>query len=107
MSTSDPEFHASDKFPPKSDEAPTRQRGCFFYGCLISGILGMLLLIAVGIGAYVVYRAFTDFVEQNTATAPRNCPRSRSRPRRAWRSRRKSRNSRSPSLPRSPTRPLS
>ena len=34
----------------------------------------MLLLIAVGIIAYVAYRSFTEFVEENTATVPRELP---------------------------------
>ncbi len=74
MSTSDPDFYASKKFSPEPDEVPTRQRGCLFYGCLISGILALLLLIAIGIITYVLYRTFTEFVEQNTATAPRELP---------------------------------
>ena len=107
MSTSDPDFYDAKKFSPEPDEAPTRQRGCFFYGCLISGILALLSLIAIGIITYVLYRTFTEFVEENTATAPRVAQGRVSRARRAWRSRRRWKSSRSPSRRRSPPRPSS
>jgi hypothetical protein len=75
MSTSDPDFYDAQKFSPEPDKAPTRERGCFFYGCLITGILALLLAIAIGVLTYVLYRSFTEFVELNTATAPRELPR--------------------------------
>lgn len=74
MSTNDPDFFEAKKFSPEPDEKPTRQHGCFFYGCLITGILALLLAIAIGIITYALYRWFNDFVEQNTAVAPRELP---------------------------------
>jgi hypothetical protein len=62
------------KFAPPYDEPP-RQRGCFFYGCIIAAILSLLLLIAVGIGFFFVYRWLGELVDQYTATAPRELPR--------------------------------
>ncbi len=75
MLTSDPDFYEAKKFSPEPDEEPKRGRGCFFYGCLITGILSLLLAITIGITTYTAYRWFTDMVEQNTATAPRELPR--------------------------------
>jgi hypothetical protein len=74
MSTSDPDFYEAKKFSPEPDEEPTRRHGCFFYGCLITGILGLLLLIAAGLITYVLYRSLSQFVDENTATAPRELP---------------------------------
>ncbi len=49
MSTShDPEFYQSPKFSPDKAEAPPRQRGCFFYGCIIASVLALLMLISRG-----------------------------------------------------------
>jgi len=73
MATSDREFYDAPKFTPEPYEPP-RQRGCFFYGCIIASVLALLLLIAVGIGFYFLYRAVGQFVEQYTATVPRELP---------------------------------
>src|SRR5215468_1486515 len=73
MVTSDPEFSQSPKFTPEYGEPP-RQRGCFFYGCIIASVMTLLVLVAVGIGFYLLYRALGRFVEQYTATAPRELP---------------------------------
>jgi hypothetical protein len=62
------------KFAPPYDEPP-RQRGCLFYGCIIAGILSLLVLIAVGVGVLFVYRWFERVLEEYTATAPRELPR--------------------------------
>ncbi len=61
------------KIGPPYDEPP-RQRGCFFYGCIIAGILTLLLVIAVGIMFFFIYRWFEGVVEEYTATAPQTLP---------------------------------
>jgi hypothetical protein len=73
MASSDLDLSDYRKFGPPYDEPP-RQRGCFFYGCIIAGILALLLLIALGVGFFFVYRLFEGLVEQYTATAPRELP---------------------------------
>jgi hypothetical protein len=73
MASGDLDLSDYRKFGPPYDEPP-RQRGCLFYGCIIAGILALLLVIAVGVGFFFVYRFFEGLVEQYTATAPRELP---------------------------------
>ncbi len=74
MATSKPDFLEAQSFSPAPYGEPPRERGCFFYGCLISSVLGLLALIGVGIFSYVVYRSFVRIVAENTDTAPRELP---------------------------------
>ena len=37
-------------------QAPPRQRGCFFYGCIIASVLALLMVILVAIVVFVGYR---------------------------------------------------
>jgi hypothetical protein len=74
MATSKPDFPEAQSFSPESYEEQPRSRGCFFYGCLISGVLALLALIAVGIFSYLFYRSVVRLVEEHTATAPRELP---------------------------------
>ncbi len=53
---------------------PPPQRGCLFYGCLISAILAVLLLIAIGLIFFFTYRLLSGVVQEYTATAPRVLP---------------------------------
>ncbi len=55
-------------------EPVKKPRGCFFYGCVIASVLTLLLLIALGIGGFMVYRGITAFIEQNTSTTPMPLP---------------------------------
>ena len=48
MSTNDPEFYQAPKFTPEPPQALPKQRGCFFYGCIIASILAVLLAIVHG-----------------------------------------------------------
>jgi len=73
MSTNDPEFYQAPKFTPEANQPP-RQRGCFFYGCIIASILLVLVLALIGVGAFFLYRFVGQVVEQYTATAPRDLP---------------------------------
>jgi hypothetical protein len=73
MSTNDPEFYQAPKFTPESQQPP-RQRGCFFYGCIIASILLVLALILIGVGGYLLYRMVNGWVDEYTATAPRDLP---------------------------------
>jgi hypothetical protein len=75
MATHDPEFYESPKFSPEPDELRPRQRGCFFYGCVIASVLTVLLIIALALGAFVFYRFLSRTVEQYTSTTPRELPR--------------------------------
>jgi hypothetical protein len=74
MASHDPEFYQAPKFSPEYDEVRPRQRGCFFYGCVIASILAVLLIIALAIVSYVVYRAISQAIEQYTSTAPVELP---------------------------------
>ncbi len=51
MSTNDPEFYQAPKFTPEPPQALPKQRGCFFYGCIIATILALLMAIVLGVGA--------------------------------------------------------
>jgi hypothetical protein len=74
MSTNDPEFYQAPKFSPEQYQAPPRQRGCFFYGCIIASVLAVLMAILVGVMAFVVYRMFGQAVEKYTSTVPEKLP---------------------------------
>jgi hypothetical protein len=76
MATNDPEFFQSPKFSPEPPVAAPRQRGCFFYGCIIASVLALLTAILVATLFYVGYRFLNQAVEQYTATAPRELPKS-------------------------------
>jgi hypothetical protein len=72
-STNDPDFYQTPKFSPES-QPPPRQHGCFFYGCIIATILTVMMLVLIGAVSYLLYRTFTQYVEQYTDTAPRELP---------------------------------
>ena len=74
MSTSNPEFFEAQKFSPETYDRPPRERGCFFYGCLFASIIALLVLIAAGVAGYFLYRATDRFVQEYTATEPRELP---------------------------------
>src|SRR5436309_7502242 len=74
MATHDPEFYESPKFSPEMDEYRPKQRGCFFYGCVIASVLTVLLIIALAVGAFVFYRFLSRTVEQYTSPTPRELP---------------------------------
>jgi hypothetical protein len=74
MSTNDPEFYQAPKFSPEQYQAPPRQRGCFFYGCIIASVLALLLLILLGVSIYLGVRWLNKMVDTYTATAPRDLP---------------------------------
>ncbi len=74
MSTNDPEFYQAPKFTPEQYQAPPRQRGCFFYGCIIAIVLALLVAILLAVLAFVVYRFAGRMVEEYTATAPEQLP---------------------------------
>ncbi len=69
------EFDYSDygKIAPKGDEPPT-ERGCFFYGCVIAAVLSVLLLIAIGVVTFLLYRWVGTVVDQYTSIAPHVLP---------------------------------
>jgi hypothetical protein len=74
MATNDPEFYQSPKFTPEPPMAVPRQRGCFFYGCIIASVLALLVAILVAIGGYLLYRGLNQLVDQYTATTPLELP---------------------------------
>jgi hypothetical protein len=71
MASSKAEFQ---QFTPPPYEEPPRQRGCFFYGCVIASILSLLLLIAVGLVTFFLYRLAGKMIDEYTGTAPRELP---------------------------------
>ncbi|MGO9469747.1 MAG: hypothetical protein ACLQIB_46905 [Isosphaeraceae bacterium] len=73
MSTNDPEFYQAPKFTPEGQQPP-RQRGCFFYGCIIATILMVMTMLLIGAVLYFAYQAFSQYVVEYTATAPRELP---------------------------------
>jgi hypothetical protein len=74
MATHDPEFYQSPKFAPEPPAAVPRQRGCFFYGCIIASVLALLVAILVAVGIYIGYQFLNRVVDQYTSTTPRELP---------------------------------
>ena len=75
MSTNDPEFYQTPKFSPEQYQAPPRQRGCFFYGCIIASVLALLMVILVGIARLRrLPLCSIRQVDEYTATAPEQLP---------------------------------
>jgi hypothetical protein len=75
MSTNDPEFYQAPKFTPEPPQPEfPRQRGCFFYGCIIASIMAMLFLILMAVGAFFGYRFVSKLVDEYTSTTPRELP---------------------------------
>ncbi len=75
MASYDPEFDHAAKFSPEYDDSRPRQRGCFFYGCVISSVLTVLLIIGLAVLAFIGMRWFSGFVEEWTSPAPEELPR--------------------------------
>jgi hypothetical protein len=74
MSTNDPEFYQAPKFTPEPPYAVPKQRGCFFYGCIIASVLAVLTVILLGALAWIAYRFASQMIDQYTATTPRELP---------------------------------
>jgi hypothetical protein len=74
MSTNDPEFYQAPKFTPEPPQAMPRQRGCFFYGCIIASILAVLFAILMGVIAFFSYRMLSKAIDDYTSTTPRDLP---------------------------------
>lgn len=74
MASHDPEFDQAPKFSPEYDNSRPRQRGCFFYGCVIASVLAVLLIIALAVLAYIGMRFFSGFVEEWTSPSPAELP---------------------------------
>ena len=75
MASYDPEFYEAPKAPAGYDDARPRQRGCFFYGCVIASVLTVLLIILLAVLAFIGARFFYGLVEQWTAPTPMELPR--------------------------------
>ena len=75
MASYDPEFDQVPKFSPEYDSSRPRQRGCFFYGCVIASVLAVLLIIALAVLAFVFMRWFSGVVEEWTSPTPAELPR--------------------------------
>ena len=67
---------------PYRDEAPEprKPRGCFFYGCLSVVVLLLLGTILAGVGGYLAYRSYKNFVAAYTDTKPRELPKIKATP---------------------------
>ena len=91
MSTNDPEFYQAPKFTPEQYQAPPRQRGCFFYGCIIASVLALLMAISHRDPRVRRLRGISGLVNEYTATAPNSFPRSKWRPSNGRRSKTESR----------------
>lgn len=74
MASSNIDYSDYRKIAPPYDEPP-RQRGCFFYGCLIAIVLSLLLLLAVGVILVLFYQWAGGVVREYTATSPIELPR--------------------------------
>ena len=74
MSTAEPEFYQAPKFTPEPPHELPRQRGCFFYGCIIALVLALLTAILLAAGTFFLYRFVSQLVEDYTSTAPRELP---------------------------------
>ena len=74
MASYDPEFYEPPKSPSGYGDAQPRQRGCFFYGCVIASVLTVLLIIMLAVLAFIGVRFFYGLVEQWTSPAPMELP---------------------------------
>ncbi|MFI5456405.1 MAG: hypothetical protein ACHRXM_13230 [Isosphaerales bacterium] len=74
MSINDPDFYQAPRFSPEPSAALPRERGCFFYGCIIASILAVLMVILFAVILYVGYRFAEQQVKQYTGTAPIELP---------------------------------
>jgi hypothetical protein len=74
MSTNDPEFYQAPKFTPEPPQPMPKQRGCFFYGCIIASILAVLFAILMVVIAFLTYRFVNQLVDQYTSTTPQSLP---------------------------------
>jgi hypothetical protein len=74
MSTNDPEFYQAPKFSPEPPQVMPRQRGCFFYGCIIASILALLFVILMAVIAFFGYRMLSKAIDEYTSTTPRDLP---------------------------------
>jgi hypothetical protein len=74
MSTNDPDFYQAPKFSPEQYAPPPRERGCFFYGCIIASILAVLMVILVSAVFYLGYRFLQQSIEQYTSPTRRDLP---------------------------------
>jgi hypothetical protein len=74
MSTNDPEFYQAPKFTPEPPQVLPKQRGCFFYGCIIASILAVLFVILMGVIGFLGYRFLNQMVDQYTSTTPQQLP---------------------------------
>ena len=74
MASYDPEFDNAPKFSPEYDDSRPRQRGCFFYGCVIASVFAVLTIIALAVLAFFTMRFFSGIVEEWTSTAPVELP---------------------------------
>jgi len=73
MASSDFDYSDYAKIAPKGEEPPT-ERGCFFYGCVISVVLAVLLLMAIAVVSFLLYRWVGSVVDQYTSIAPHVLP---------------------------------
>ena len=57
-------------FSPIPEERAPKKRGCFFYGCIAS----IVMLVLIGVGIFLVLRSVSGWIEKNTEDAPRALP---------------------------------
>ena len=57
-------------FSPIPEERAPKKRGCFFYGCIAS----IIMLVLIGVGIYLVVNAIKGQIEKYTEAAPRALP---------------------------------
>ncbi len=74
MANYDPAFDHAPKFSPEYDDSRPRQRGCFFYGCVIASVLAVLLIIALAVLAFLGMRLFSGLVDEWTSPVPAELP---------------------------------
>ena len=60
--------------PATPDAAEPKKRGCFFYGCLTSIIIAVLLVIGVCVAGYYGLSKFAGMAVAYTDTAPMTLP---------------------------------
>jgi hypothetical protein len=74
MASYDPEFYEAPKFTPEYGEPRPKQRGCFFYGCVIASVLAVLLVIGLAVSAFFFMRFVSGLFEQWTSPTPVELP---------------------------------
>ncbi len=74
MTTHDPEFYNAPKYASEPPPSLPKQHGCFFYGCIIASVVGVLFVILLGVVSFIGYKFVMNLRDQYTSTTPNQLP---------------------------------